>query len=542
MTQVKGTEPGFTRRSFLRAVGISGGAGTMFAAMGALGLASTQNATAAPAFAAPRASDFHLTGRSPATVVILGGGIAGLVSAYELGKAGYDCTIFEPRSRTGGRNFTARAGTEQTDLFSNTQVATFSEGQYMNCGPARLAQWMVTLDYCRELGVSIEVFTNINADAYIYNESKGMKPGHPMRYRTAKSDVYGYVSELLAKATSQGALDKQLTGEDKHRLLAFLEDWGSIGGASEGYAYTGSTNRGFSVYPGASGTPGLELAPVPSVSEVFASAVGRYFSFEFEFDQAMLMFQPVGGMDQIPRALTRAIGQHRVRLGCQATKIAQSADGVTVEYAEATGRQRSIRADYCIAAMPPHLLARLPHNLGSDVQKALALITPASASKIGLEYKSRWWEADHRIYGGITETDLDLTHIWHPSYGFHGERGVMIGYYNYDEDADKYGRMTPAQREQRAVMLGERIYGSKYRTELTSSFSQSWRFIPHLEGAWHNLPDDSPDAPVLRPLVNRLGRVLYAGDWLSYMDAWQHGAILSARKAVTALHTRVLSV
>ena len=542
MTQVKRAEPGFTRRNFLRAVGISGGAGTMFAAMGALGLAPTQNATATPAFAAPRASDFHLTGRSPATVVILGGGIAGLVSAYELGKAGYDCTILEPRSRTGGRNFTARAGTEQTDLFSNTQVATFSEGQYMNCGPARLAQWMVTLDYCRELGVLIEVFTNINADAYIYNESEGMKPGHPMRYRTAKSDVYGYVSELLAKAASRGALDKQLTREDKHRLLAFLEDWGDIGGASEGYAYTGSTNRGFSVYPGASGTPGIELAPVPSVSEVFASAVGMYFSFEFEFDQAMLMFQPVGGMDQIPRALTRAIGQQRVRLGCQATKITQSADGVTVEYADASGRQRSISADYCIAAMPPHLLARLPHNLGSDVQKALASITPASASKMGLEYKSRWWETDHRIYGGITETDLDLTHIWHPSYGFHGERGVMIGYYNEDEDADKYGRMTPAQREQRAVMLGERIYGSKYRTELASSFSQSWRFIPHLEGAWHNLPDDdSPDAPVLRPLVNPTGRVLYAGDWLSYMDAWQHGAILSARKAVTALHTRVLS-
>ena len=186
MTQVKGTEPGLSRRSFLRAVGISGGAGTMFAAMGALGLAPTQDATAAPAFAAPRASDFHLTGRSPATVVILGGGVAGLVSAYELGKAGYDCTILEPRSRTGGRNFTAHAGTEQTDLFGNTQVATFGEGQYMNCGPPRLAQWMVTLDYCRELGVSIEVFTNNNADAYIYNESKGMKPGHPMRYRTAK--------------------------------------------------------------------------------------------------------------------------------------------------------------------------------------------------------------------------------------------------------------------------------------------------------------------------------------------------------------------
>ncbi|WP_084317087.1 FAD-dependent oxidoreductase [Actinospica robiniae] len=513
----------------------------MFAAMGALGLAPTAQAATAAAFTPPSVSDFHLTGRGAAKVVILGGGIAGLVSAYELGKAGYQCTILEPRDRTGGRNFTARNGTEQTDLFGNRQVCGFSEAQYMNCGPARLAQWMVTLDYCRELGVPIEVFTNVNADAYIYNESSGMTPGHPVRYRTAKSDVYGYVGELLAKASDQGALDSELTATDKEHLISFLEDWGQLSGASHGYAYTGGPNRGYNPYPGAAGSPGTVLGPVPSLSDVFASGVGQYFSFEFEFDQAMLMFQPVGGMDQIPRALTKAVGAQKVRLGCQATNVEQRTDGVTVTYTDASGHAKAIEADYCIAAMPPHLLAELPHNLGSAVQSALTAITPASASKIGLEYKSRWWETDHRIYGGITETDLDLTHIWHPSHGFHGERGVMIGYYNYGSDADAYGRMTPAQREARATELGARIYGPKYQTELASSFSQSWRFIPHLEGAWHNLPGYTPDAAILQPLNNPTGRVLYAGDWLSYLDAWQHGAITSARKAVTALHSRVMS-
>ncbi|WP_225991726.1 flavin monoamine oxidase family protein [Actinomadura montaniterrae] len=541
MAQIQRTRHGQTRRSFLRAVGVTGGAGTMFAAMGALGLAPAEATAATPPFRPLSPADFHLTGRSAASVVILGGGIAGLVSAYELGKAGYRCTILEPRDRTGGRNFTVRGGTAQTDLFGNKQVARFSEGQYLNAGPARLAQWMVTLDYCRELGVPIEVFTNVNADAYIYNESSGMKPGHPMRYRTAKADVYGYVSELLAKATGSGALDAELTGDDRAALLSFLEDWGQIGGKSDGYAYKGGTNRGFSAYPGAAGQPGTPLGSVPDVSDVFASAVGRYFSFEFEYDQAMLMFQPVGGMDQIPRALTRAIGAGKVKLGCAASRLVQRPDGVTVHYTDAAGRQKTLDADYCIAAMPPHLLAGLPHNLGDDVQTALRAITPASASKIGLEYRSRWWETDHRIYGGITETDLDLTHVWHPSHGFHERRGVIVGYYNYDETADKYGKMTPRQRQDRAVALGERIYGAKYRTELASSFSQSWRYIPHIEGAWHNLPGWTPDAPVLKPLTAPTGRVLYAGDWLSYMDAWQHGAILSARQAVTALHTRALA-
>ncbi|WP_107101515.1 flavin monoamine oxidase family protein [Peterkaempfera griseoplana] len=512
----------------------------MFATMGALGLAPTA-AAAAPAgeFRAPRASDFHLTGRAAGKVVILGGGIAGLTAAYELGKAGYDCTVLEPRDRPGGRNFTVRGGDSLTDLDGRTQRSRFSEGQYLNAGPARLAQWMVTLDYCRELGVPIEVFTNTNADAYIYHESAGMQPGKPMRYRTAKADTYGYVSELLAKATDQGALDQQLTADDKARLLSFIEDFGQIGGKADGYAYTGGSNRGYTTWPGAAGTPGTLLGDVPDASAVFASGVGRHFSFEFEFDQAMLMFQPVGGMDQIPRAFARAIGAHRIQLGCQATSLVQSDDGVTVGYRDPQGRERQLKADYCIAAMPPHLLARLPHNLGTGVQQGLTTIRPSSAGKIGLEYRSRWWETDHRIYGGITETDMDLSHIWYPSYGHHGERGVIVGYYNTGANADAYAALTPADREARAVMQGVKIHGEKYRTELANSFSIAWTRTPHLEGAWHSIPG-GPDAAVYKPLNEPTGRVLFAGDWLTYMDAWQHGAILSARKAVTALHSRAL--
>ncbi|MFI6240993.1 flavin monoamine oxidase family protein [Micromonospora sp. NPDC050795] len=143
-------------------------------------------------------------------MVVLGGGIAGLTTAYELGKAGYHCTVLEARHRVGGRNLTVRGGDVETDLDGRTQRAGFFDGVYFNAGPGRIAQWMVTMDYCRELGVPIEVFTNQNADAWIYNESAGMT--EPVRYRTAKADVYGYVSELLAKATDQGALDARQHG------------------------------------------------------------------------------------------------------------------------------------------------------------------------------------------------------------------------------------------------------------------------------------------------------------------------------------------
>ncbi|MFI5894875.1 flavin monoamine oxidase family protein [Actinoplanes sp. NPDC051513] len=512
---------------------MSGGAGALFATMGALGLAPA-SAAPAPAYQAPRRSDLTLTGRGAGKVVVLGGGIAGLASAYELGKAGYDCTILEARPVTGGRNFTVRGGTTATDLDGNTQRAAFSPGIYLNAGPARIAQWMVTLDYCRELGVPVEVFTNQNADAYIYNESAGIAP---VRYRTAKADVYGYVAELLAKATDQGALDARLTTDDKERLLSFLQSFGAIGGRTDGWAYHGTTRRGFASYPGAGNDAGAPLDGPPSLADVFASNVGRYFSFEFGYDQAMLMFQPVGGMDRIPAALTRAIGPGRVRLGAEVTSVTDRPDGVEVGYRQG-GRARTVKADFCIAALPPHLMARVPHNLGADVTTALAGFPVTASGKIGLEYRRRWWETDLRIYGGITETDLDLAHIWYPSYGFHQPRGLIVGYYNTGANARAYGALTPPERTERAIAQGVKIHGDVYRTEFATAYSQAWHREPYLEGAWTSPPWGTAGYNLL---LQPAGHVYFAGDWLSHEVAWQHGAFVSARSVVTALHRRVLT-
>ncbi|MFD5096605.1 flavin monoamine oxidase family protein [Amycolatopsis thailandensis] len=525
--------PGLRRRDFLSAVGVAGGAGTLLATMGALGLAPAARADSP--FHPPRRSDFSLSGRGTAKVVILGAGIAGLASAYELGKAGYDCTVLEARDRVGGRNFTARGGTVQTDVRGDRQTARFSDDVYMNTGPGRIAQWMVTLDYCRELGVPIEVFTNTNANAFIYNEAAGMR--EPVRYRTAKADVYGYVSELLAKATDRRALDGELTKADKERLLDFLRDWGALGGKAGNRRYSGTPRRGYAVAPGAGDQAGVPLGPVPSLAKTFADGAGRYFSFEFDYDQAMLMFQPVGGMDRIPLALARAIGGDRIRLGHVVTRITDGPDDVTVVYRDSRGEQRRITADFCIAALPPHVLARIPHNLGADVQNALRAWQVDTAAKIGLEYRSRWWETDHRIYGGITETDLDIGHLWYPSYGFHGSRGLLLNYF-YDEDARKYGDLTPGERVRRAVAQGVKIHGENHRTELTNSFSVAWHLIPHIEGAWAIPPIGTP---AYRLLNKPAGRLYFSGDWLSHLTGWQAGSFESARLVVSHLHERVLA-
>src|SRR5260370_31278408 len=93
-----------TRRVFLHRIAQLGGYSAAFASMQALGLLPAVGQSPLPQLPA----DFGKGKKG----VILGGGIAGMASAYELRKAGFDCTILEPRNRPGRRCWSARQGTK----------------------------------------------------------------------------------------------------------------------------------------------------------------------------------------------------------------------------------------------------------------------------------------------------------------------------------------------------------------------------------------------------------------------------------------------
>src|SRR5271163_633187 len=155
---------GLSRRDFLMRVGQAGGYSAAFTMMQSLGLLPIA-ASAASTIDQPAASG------KGTSVVILGGGIAGLASAYELGKLGYTCTLLEARERIGGRNWTVRNGTKVDFTNGFTQNCAFGPGLYQNVGPARLPSIHRTmLGYCRELGVPLEVEVNTSRSAYLQSD------------------------------------------------------------------------------------------------------------------------------------------------------------------------------------------------------------------------------------------------------------------------------------------------------------------------------------------------------------------------------------
>src|SRR6185503_14778320 len=137
------------------------------------------------------------------SVVILGAGIAGLVSAYELRRAGYSVTVLEARDRMGGRAWTIRNGTRIVQMGREDQVARFDPGLYFNAGPARIpSTHRVILGYARRFGVALEAFVNVNRNA-------GWDFGGKVQpERRMINDMRGQLGELLAKAIDQHALDQ----------------------------------------------------------------------------------------------------------------------------------------------------------------------------------------------------------------------------------------------------------------------------------------------------------------------------------------------
>ncbi len=203
------------------------------------------------------------------------------------------------------------------------------------------------------------------------------------------------------------------------------------------------------------------------------------------------------------------------------------------------GRRGPVSGDYCVCTIPPMVLKDVPSDFSDPVKAAIAYAVGVSVGKIGLEYRRRFWEEDEDILGGITNTNLDLSTIWYPSYGYLGRRGTVIGYYNFGANAETYSRLTPEERRARAVAQGKKIHGDPYETELDSHFSVAWHRTRYSQGGWVSWP--SRTAGQYELLLQPEGHTYFAGDHLSYYIAWQSGAIDSARKVVTELHDRVLA-
>lgn len=557
---------GISRRDFLMRVGQAGGYSAAFTTMQAMGLMPATAAMAEPAGTPIVAAAGSGKG---VKVVVLGGGIAGLVAAYEMRELGYDVTLLEARDRPGGRNWTVRGGDQVTFADGTAQTCAWEKGNYQNFGPARLPSIHPhILGCCRKLGVELQVEVNMTNSAHLQNDNAN--GGKPVVMRRAVNDTRGHVSELLMKCMNAGSLDAELSREDRERMLDFLRFYGPLDKAGK---YTGSDRAGYAKPAGAGDETGVLNEPIDMHTLLDENFWGGIL-FDQQFDMQATMFQPVGGMDRIPYAFAKALGEV-VKYGSPVTEIRKTARGVRVGYTE-RGAAKTIEADYCLCAMPLTILKKIPGDFSAPYKKVIDECTYASAYKVAWESR-RFWEQDYNIYGGLEFVNVGCSPIWFPSANLFAERGVVVSGYT-DETNSAFGKMTLAEKFDESRKSIERLHPG-HGKELEKPVYVGWGRVPHNEGSWirsygptemrqtGNVATTQPSAGGQQPpgmkqdkqtgaaqapaaarthtnvgyetLTEPDGPIIFIGDHVSHIVAWQEGAALSALRGVQQVSDRV---
>jgi len=508
--------PALTRRRFLEQLGLVGGSGLVMGAMTSWDLMAGQ-AGVRPV----------LTGRpKSARVIILGAGVSGLAVGYELGKLGYDYRILEARDRVGGLAWSVRKGTEHTETGGERQVCTFDEGLYVNVGPWRIPFTHTgVLNYCRELGVPVQIFLNESDGAYFYYENATIGPlaNKRVRLREVKADMVGHTNELLVKAIDQGKLDVPLTAEDKQRFVNFLVSQGYLDSADRAYKANGS--RG------------------PGDPHNFSALLQSGFSNRMRSVPAMsgtstgLMFQPVGGMDQFPKGFQRAIGPNKITFNAEVQSVIQNDTGVKVVYLDTkSGRKTELSGDFVMVCMPLSVLSGVEINLSAEMMAAVKATTYSNSAKMGLQMKRRFWEEDDQIFGGHLYSNLPLGEFSYPSNDFFSQKGVLLGLYANGPVGDLLDR-TVKERVEHVLMHASKVH-PQIRQEFESAYAVWWRKVKYSQGGYA-----SGGAAARRAQLSKVdNRIIIGSAATAPYSApdWMEGAVAAAWQALKTLHARAM--
>ena len=538
-----------SRRNFLERIGHAGGYSAAFLALQGLGLMPARALAPQPIAAASG------SGRG-VKVVILGAGIAGMVTAYELRALGYECTVLEARSRPGGRNYTVRSDDTVTLTDGSTQRCTWSPGHYQNFGPARLPSVHRTmLAYCRALGVPLEVEINCSRSSHLQDDDAN--GGKPVVQRQLLNDSRGYVSELLAKCVATGNLNADLSADDRTRMLDFLRTYGPLDTTGR---YLGSERAGYAKEDGAGNDVGIFSKPL-DLETLLHPTFWNGMLFDEQFDMQPTMFQPVGGMDRIAYAFATSLGSV-IHFDSPVTELRKTAHGVRVAYT-GKGSAHTLEADLCVSCLPLNQLAKFPADLSPAVRTVITSCTYADAYKVAWESR-RFWEQDDNIYGGLEFCGDTCGTVWLPSANLFSERGVLVSGYGFSSPED-FDRMSLDQKFATSRRSIEKLHPGRGH-ELQNPMYVGWHRMPWNEGSWIDTYDPEPapardttanavnsksprrrasqeatTSPGYHAMLEPDGPIYFATDGLSHVNAWQEGAALSARRAVNLIAQRTRS-
>lgn len=447
-------------------------------------------------------------------VIVVGAGIAGLVAAHELARAGHEPIVLESQNRVGGRILTLRE--------------PFTPGLYGDAGAMRIPRTHgLTLAYVEKFGLKLNPFTLQNPEAYCHLF------GRKHRWREIDADPALLAGEMSEQ--DRGTTCGKRWEQAVRPLSEAIEKDGEAAWAGIVAKYDGYSTREFlqqqqwpeSMIELFGLLQNQEALMNSCFLELLREEVGRFY---------VDLLQIEGGMDLLPRAFLPGLAS-RIRFGARMTTIEPMESGVTIHYQTVGGRAR-VMGDYAIVTVPfpvlRHVEVTTPFSMAK--RRAIRQLRYDASAKIFLQFRRRFWEEDEGITGGGTVTDLPIRNVFYPEHGRETGRGVMLASYTWSEDAQRWGSLGDDERLAQALEDLAFIHPQAL-TEYEVGASKMWHDDPHAGGAFA-LFEPGQQSLLHDHIVAPEGRVYFAGEHASLAHAWIQGAIESGLSAASAINAR----
>ena len=369
----------------------------------------------------------------PKKVVIVGAGMAGLVAASALARAGHEPVLLEARARVGGRVHTLRE--------------PFTDGLYAEVGAMRIPRTHdLTLAYCERFSLPLTPFTASNPNAYVHLGGRRWRraevqadPGC-LPFTWSDGERGRTVDTLWAQAVA--GLAEQVARDGDAAWSAIAKEWDHC------------STREFLEHckwsEGAIEAFGLlefqEALMNSSFLELLREELTRCY-----VDLAEI----AGGMDRLPTAFLPEL-RPRIRFGAKMVALDQDERSATVHYQTPAGRFRET-GDHVLVTVPFPVLRHVEtlKPFSPAKQRAIRQLHYDASAKILFQCRRRFWEEDEGIHGGGTVTDLPIRALYYPDHGMETGRGVLLASYTWSEDAQRWGSLDagrpgrPGARERR---------------------------------------------------------------------------------------------
>jgi monoamine oxidase len=509
---------------------------------------------------------------APKKILIVGAGVAGLVSASLLRDAGHHVTVLEANAnRTGGRVKTFRG------VFSDKSL-------HAEAGAMRLPDFHpMVLALADKLGLKRRLF--YNADVAPGAEPLGHVP--PVTYRSFTGQVWsnGSPTSFTAPAATNRTL-LQVNGQlvtraqnaaDPTRLnrtfgshlttttsAAVDKAFGPLTIASgpiddqiAAWAKLINTYDNYSTHEYLIQTAGWPLADVEAAGTLENMTSRLHYSlFPTLMDRAIInptsrYWELENGTASLTDALTRSLS-HLIRCNRRMTKLTQTQHGVRIETtAESgtedgyvggpTGPHETFDADYAIVTIPLTALrfCDFAPLLSYPKRRAVMALHYDSATKVLLEFRTRFWErGPNGFTGGGCITDTPNRFTYFPSHVPGSRGGVVLASYTWSDEAMRWDSLTDDERYAFALANLAAMFGHQVYEEFTGSgATQSWtRNRYSLGEAAIFTPGQLHEYHGATRTVE--GRVHFAGEHTSLKPAWIEGALESATRTAVEVNQR----